>query len=401
MELSALSLQVRGLSVLRGLQQHPLVHAYLDVFDALGQNADAFADRYGALCAAQFACRDASRAILDAVHYDVNTLTDTIAAPAPALLDAATHDIEALCSLLALDGAALKSAAAARLNAPALLELPDFPAAAPLPFRDGAALASYYRAQGYGFFAQSSAFAVRDDGEVRPIVHPDAIRLRDLPGYERQKQQILKNTLAFLDGREANNILLYGDKGTGKSSTVKAVVNEYAERGLKIIEMSPRHITCFPKIFAETLRSPFRFIVFLDDLSFNREDDNFAALKAFIEGGLAGKPSNLVIYATSNRRHLIRETFADREGDEVRVRDSLETVTSLSDRFGLEITFSVPDKDEYLYIVDQLAAESGIGLPADQLHLLAERFALRRNGRSPRTARQFISQQLAEKYDRQ
>ncbi len=178
------------------------------------------------------------------------------------------------------------------------------------------------------------------------------------------------------------------------------MVNEYAERGLKIIEMSPRHITCFPRLFAETLRSPFRFIVFLDDLSFSREDDNFAALKAFIEGGLAGKPSNLVIYATSNRRHLIRETFADREGDEVRVRDSLETVTSLSDRFGLEITFSVPDKDEYLYIVDQLAAESGLTLAGEQLHLLAERFALRRNGRSPRTARQFISQQLAEQYEK-
>ena len=401
MELSALSLRLRALSVLRGLQKHPLVHAYLDAFDALSQSAEAFAARYGALCAAQFACGDASRAVLDAVHFDVNTLTDTIDAPAPALLDAATHDIEVLNALLALDGAALKAAAAGRHNSPALLTLPDFPAGASLPFRDGAALASFYRAQGYGFFAQSSAFAVQDDGTVAPIVHPDAIRLRDLPGYERQKQQILQNTLAFLDGREANNILLYGDKGTGKSSTVKAVVNEYAGRGLKIIEMSPRHITCFPRLFAETLRSPFRFIVFLDDLSFNREDDNFAALKAFIEGGLAGKPSNLVIYATSNRRHLIRETFADREGDEVRVRDSLETVTSLSDRFGLEITFSVPDKDEYLYIVDQLAAESGLDLPAEQLHLLAERFALRRNGRSPRTARQFISQQLAEKYDRQ
>ncbi len=164
--------------------------------------------------------------------------------------------------------------------------------------------------------------------------------------------------------------------------------------------MSPRHITCFPRLFAETLRSPIRFIVFLDDLSFSREDDNFAALKAFIEGGLAGKPGNLEIYATSNRRHLIRETFADREGDEVRVRDSLETVTSLSDRFGLEITFSVPDKDEYLFIVDQLAAENGLTLPADQLHLLAERFALRRNGRSPRTARQFISQQLADRYEK-
>lgn len=401
MELTALSLRLHALSALRGLQQHPLVRAYVETLDYLdGANAECFADAYGALCAAHYAYQDASQALLDAVHYDVNTLTDTLAAPASALLSAATLDIEALNALLALDGTALKTAAAGRYNAPALLTLPDFPASSPLPFRDGAALASYYRARGYGFFAQSSAFAVQDDGAVAPIVHPDTIRLHDLPGYDRQKQQILKNTSAFLDGREANNILLYGDKGTGKSSTVKAVVNEYAERGLKIIEMSPRHITCFPKIFAETLRSPFRFIVFLDDLTFSREDDNFAALKAFIEGGLAGKPANLVIYATSNRRHLIRESFADREGDEVRVRDSLETVTSLSDRFGLEITFSVPDKDEYLYIVDQLAAESGLALPEDQLHLLAERFALRRNGRSPRTARQFISQQMAEKYEK-
>ena len=400
MDLSALALRLRALSVLRGLHRHPLVRAYLEAFDALDQGAAQFADRYGALCAARFACGDVSLAVLDAVHFDVNSLTDTIAAPASDLLDAATHDIETLSALLALNGGALKSAAAGRHNAPALLSLPDFPAGDALPFRDGAALASFYRAQGYGFFAQSSAFAVRDNGTVAPITHPDAVRLRDLPGYERQKQQILKNTLAFLDGREANNILLYGDKGTGKSSTVKAIVNEYAERGLKIIEMSPRHITCFPKIFVQTLRSPFRFIVFLDDLSFSREDDNFAALKAFIEGGLAGKPANLVIYATSNRRHLIRETFADREGDEVRVRDSLETVTSLSDRFGLEITFSVPDKDEYLYIVDQLAAESGLALSGEQLHLLAERFALRRNGRSPRTARQFISQQLAEQYEK-
>ena len=400
MEFSALSLRLRALSALRGLQKTPLVRAVMHTLDSLTQDSAAFADAYGALCAAHYACGDASRTILDAVHYDVNTLTDTLAAPADALLDAATRDIQTVNALLALDGAALKSAAATRFGTPALLELPDFPAGAPLPFRDGAALASYYRAQGYGFFAQAAAFAVQDDGSVRPIVHPDPIRLCDLPGYERQKQQILQNTRAFLGGREANNILLYGDKGTGKSSTVKAVVNEYAARGLKIIEMSPRHITCFPQIFAETLRSPFKFIVFLDDLSFSREDDNFAALKAFIEGGLAGKPANLVIYATSNRRHLIRENFADREGDEVRVRDGLETVTALSDRFGLEITFSVPDKDEYLFIVDRLAAESGLALEGEQLHLLAERFALRRNGRSPRTARQFISQQLAEKFEK-
>lgn len=398
MDLSALRLRAHALSILRGLGTHPLVSAYLGVLDALGQDETAFADRYGMLCAALFTCGDAGQTMRSAVHYDVNPLTDVLAAPPAPLLDAATHDLEVLSALLALDGSTLRIAAVNAFDTPVLRALPDFPASAPLPFRDGAALASYYRAQGYGFFAQSSAFAVEDDGTVAPVRHPDPIRLADLPGYERQKQQILKNTRAFLDGRDANNILLYGDKGTGKSSTVKAVAGEYADRGLKIIEMSPRHIAQFPKIFAETLRSPFRFIVFLDDLSFNREDDNFAALKAFIEGGLAGKPENLVIYATSNRRHLIRESFADRQGDEVSVRDSLETATSLSDRFGLEITFSVPDKDEYLFIVDRLAEENHLALPESQLHLLAERFALRRNGRSPRTARQFISHQLAEKY---
>ena len=394
MQISTLALRIRALSVLRGLQKHPLVAAYRTALDALHANAAAFADAYGALCAAVYACGDPHQTLLDAVHYDVNTLTDTLDAPAAAVLEAATLDIQTLNALLDLYGRDFKAAAPTKLQA-----LPDFAASDALPFKDGAALADYYRANGYGFFAQSTAFAVQDDGTLAPIRHPDGVRLADLPGYERQKQQILKNTRAFLDGREANNILLYGDKGTGKSSTVKAVVNEYADRGLKIIEMSPRHIACFPRIFAETLRSPFRFIVFLDDLSFSREDESFAALKAFIEGGLAGKPANLVIYATSNRRHLIRESFADREGDEVRVRDSLETVTSLSDRFGLEITFSVPDKDEYLYIVEQLAAESGLALPQDELHLLAERFAIRRNGRSPRTARQFIHQQLAEKYE--
>lgn len=398
MQLFDLSLRLRALSVLRGVLKLPLVHAYAETLSALGGSAADFADRYGALCAERFVCGDISRAFLNAVHFDVNTLTDTISNPSDALLTAATHDIEVLNGLLALTGGRLCEAAAQHFDADALRALPDFAGSNALPFSNGAELADFYRREGYGFFAQSSAFAMQDDGSAVPIVHPDAIRLHDLPGYERQKKQVLQNTRAFLDGRNANNILLYGDKGTGKSSTVKAVANEFADRGLKIIQMEPRHIPCFPQLFQQTLRSPFRFILFLDDLSFSREDRNFAALKAFIEGGLAGKPANLVIYATSNRRHLIRESMADRQGDDVRVRDTLETVTSLSDRFGLEITFSVPDKDEYLYIVEQLADESGLKLDRDELHLLAERFALRRNGRSPRTARQFISQQLAEQY---
>ena len=305
MQLSDLSLRLHALSVLRGVLSLPLVNAYAETLSAFDRSAADFADRYGALCAARFACGDISRSFLNAVHFDVNTLTDTIDAPADALLAAATHDIEVLNGLLALSGSQLCEAAALHFDADALRSLPDFAPSAALPFTTGAELAGYYRGEGYGFFAQSSAFSMQDDGSALPIIHPDTIRLHDLPGYERQKKQVLQNTRAFLDGKDANNILLYGDKGTGKSSTVKAVANEYADRGLKIIQMSPRHITCFPKLFEQTLRSPFRFIVFLDDLTFDREDDNFAALKAFIEGGLAGKPSNLVIYATSQSKSLV------------------------------------------------------------------------------------------------
>ena len=200
MELSALSLRLRALSVLRGLLSHPLVRAYGDTLTALDGTAADFADRYGALCATRFSCGDIAQAVLDAVHFDTNTLTDTINAPEAAVLNAATHDLDVLNALLALDGEAFKSAAADKFYEPALEDLPDFEAADSLPFSTGAALADYYREEGYGFFAQSSAFAMQDDGSATPIVHPDAIRLHDLPGYEMQKQKILKNTLAFLDG---------------------------------------------------------------------------------------------------------------------------------------------------------------------------------------------------------
>ena len=290
-----------------------------------------------------------------------------------------------MSALIALRG--LDLICEARLAFPddcdALEMLPDFPAGKPLPFTTGAQLAAYYRENGYGFFAKASFFTVGKNNDIIAIEQADSIRLSDLKGYARQKDQVITNTLAFLESRPANNILLYGDKGTGKSSTVKAVVNEYADRGLKIVEISPNQVSCFPMLCREAARSPYRIIIFMDDLTFDREDDNFAALKAFIEGGLTGMPSNLILYATSNRRHLVRESFSERQGDDIHVRDTLETITSLSDRFGLEITFSVPDKDEYLSIIDQLAEEYGLTMPTEQLHLLAERFAIRRNGTFP------------------
>ncbi len=399
-DISAFSLKLRGLSVLRGVLSEPFISAFSDTLSALYSNAPDFASKYGILCSEFYSRKGASNTVLEAVHANLNPLnSDSV--KIDALLSAATKDIETLNTMLSLDSTSIKTAARDAFSEPALMELPDFPASPPLPFLNAEELMGFYHKNGFGFFAKANAFTVVENGRPEPVTRPDPVSLSDLPGYVRQKKQIIQNTLAFLDGREANNILLYGDKGTGKSSTVKAVANACFDKGLKIIDLPPRYIRFSPKVFDEVKQSPFRFLLFLDDLSFSNEDENFAALKAFIEGGLSDRPSNLLIYATSNRRHLIKEMMSDRQGDEVRVRDTLETAASLSDRFGLEITFSVPDPDEYLFITKKLAADAGINLCDSELKLLAERFALRRSGRSPRAAKQFIRQLIAERYSNQ
>lgn len=240
---------------------------------------------------------------------------------------------------------------------------PNFRPASPFPLQQARSSHQYYRENGYGFFATASFFTVDQNNGLAAIEQADPIRLSDLKGYARQKDQVITNTLAFLENRRPTTFSFTAIRAPGKSSTVKAVVNEFADRGLKIVEISPNQVNFFPMLCSEAARSPYRVIIFMDDLVFDREDDNFAALKAFIEGGLTGMPSNLILYATSNRRHLVRESFSERQGDDIHVRDTLETITSLSDRFGLEITFSVPDKDEYLSIIDQLAEEYGLDLP--------------------------------------
>ena len=389
MELSALSLRLRALSVLRGLLSHPLVRAYGDTLTALDGTAADFADRYGALCATRFSCGDIAQAVLDAVHFDTNTLTDTINAPEAAVLNAATHDLDVLNALLALDGEAFKSAAADKFYEPALEDLPDFEAADSLPFSTGAALADYYREEGYGFFAQSSAFAMQDDGSATPIVHPDAIRLHDLPGYEMQKQKILKNTLAFLDGRDANNILLYGDKGTGKSATVKALLSSFWLEGLRIVEVPLAQLTNLPTIFSILREQPGKFIVFVDDLAFNDSCPEYTALKTVLEGGLEARPSNVVVYATSNRRNIVRQRFSERQ-DDVNERDTLEEKFSLADRFDLRLTFSAPTQEEYFTICRALLDARGAEYDWDELMPRARAWTVSHNGCSPRIARQFV-----------
>ena len=248
---------------------------------------------------------------------------------------------------------------------------------------------------GYGIYAKNRMFYVDDGGAIVPVLHPDKTELSHLIDYERERQIVIDNTKALLAGKPAANILLTGDAGTGKSSTVKAVANALWSEGLRIIEMRKDQLRVIPKVLDDLSSNPLKFVLFIDDLSFLKDDDNFNALKAVLEGSVTAKSANVVIYATSNRRHIIKETFSDREGDDIHRNDTMQELVSLSERFGIHITFSKPNKQTFLNIVHHLAEESGIDMPTSELAMLAERFALERGGRSARLAKQFIDGLLA------
>lgn len=243
---------------------------------------------------------------------------------------------------------------------------------------------------GYGMYARFHMFYVDESGRIMPVHSPDSIRLSQLIDYKREQQLIIDNTKALLEGKPAANILLTGDAGTGKSSTIKAVVNELYHKGLRILEIRKEQLHKIPAIVDELSKNPLKFILFIDDLSFVKDDDNFSALKAILEGSVSAKSSNVVIYATSNRRHLVKETFSDRDGDDVHRNDTIQEIISLSERFGLHITFNRPNKETYLDIVSHLAKESGIRLPEEELKAGAERFVFGRGNRSARAAKQYV-----------
>lgn len=264
-------------------------------------------------------------------------------------------------------------------------------------------LAEYYRERcrrvgefGYGIYARYRMFYIDAAGKIVPVENPDATRLSELIDYKREQQIILDNTTALLQGRPAANILLTGDAGTGKSSTVKAVVNELWMQGLRILEVRKEQLHQIPGVLDALSDNPLKFIMFIDDLSFRKDDDNFSALKAILEGSVSAKSANVVIYATSNRRHLVKETFSDREGDDIHHNDTVQEIISLSERFGIQITFQKPNKKTYLEIVHHLAQQRGISYDPVRLEMEAERFALNRGGRSARAATQFVDSLMAK-----
>ena len=244
---------------------------------------------------------------------------------------------------------------------------------------------------GYGIFATAKMFKVLDE-EITPIKSADEISVDSFVGYKEQRKQIFDNTKALCEGKPAANILLYGDAGTGKSSTVKACANFFYNEGVRLIEIRKDQLLSLSYIMGKITDNPLKFIIFIDDLSFNKNDDNFSMLKAALEGSASAKANNAVIYATSNRRHIIKESFADRHNeDDIHINDTIQELTSLSDRFGLTVYFEKPNKNLYLEIVFALAARNNIKMDKEELSLKAETFALNRGSRSPRVAEQFIN----------
>ena len=260
-----------------------------------------------------------------------------------------------------------------------------------------AVMADYYKSYGYGVFAMNRAFRIgSEDGKVTylPISNIDGVLLDDLLGYEFQKNALRQNTEAFLEGKSANNVLLYGDAGTGKSTSVKALINEYYDRGLRMIEIYKHQFRDLSAVLGHIKNRNYRFIIFIDDLSFEENEVEYKFLKAVIEGGVETRPDNVLIYATSNRRNLVRDTWADRtdmeHSGDIHRSDTVEEKTSLSARFGVKINYNVPNQKEYHAIVRELARRRGIQMEEKQLLDMANTWERRHRGFSGRVAQQFV-----------
>ena len=244
--------------------------------------------------------------------------------------------------------------------------------------------------KGYGIFYNNNMFVLDDRKNIIAVKNKDNQDIKKLYGYEIERNKVLSNTKILIEGKKANNILLYGDAGTGKSSTVKAVANFFKDEGLRLIEIKKNQLHFITDIIEKLSCSPLKFIIFIDDLTFSSNDDTFSYLKAILEGGVNSFPNNIAVYVTSNYRHLIKENFTDRTGDDIHIEDTIQQIMSLTNRFGMIITFQRPGRDLFKEIVLSYAKENNIKTDKEELIKQAEAYAIRSAGRSPRVAKQFI-----------
>ena len=329
--------------------------------------------------------------VADLLEDDDNAYVRRLCAGMPTdhLEDALDRELDTLSQIAAYDGGDLRALPENAALAPWTAAKRDFRA----EYR--ARIGAIPR-KGYGIWAKYHVFRLDESGNVLPVREHDPQTLASLYGYDAERAKIIANTEALLCGAPHNNVLLYGDAGTGKSSTVKAIANEYADRGLRLIELDKDGMHRLPSLLGELAAEPLKFILFIDDLTFSSDDRDFCTLKAILEGGVSRPGDNTAVYVTSNHRHLVKETGADRQGDDLFVADTLQEIISLSARFGLTVNFMRPDKDLYCEIVRSLARDEGLEADDHALTVRAEAFAIRHGGRNPRTAKQFIAACMIE-----
>lgn len=375
-------------------EEDPVASAWLDLIAKL-QSKDAKAlTAYSNLF---FALRKEGFSGLDewlnsALRYKENPYADLIARGGedPVLVQVARQDVAFFNLLAGTDGSEFVEMLSDLLGedyADTVASLPRWAAGKSIDFDQ---LTEFYRLHGAGLFARYRAF-LWEDGQLIPVEQPDSPEPEELLGYEMQREQVIANTRALVAGHTVNNVLLFGDSGTGKSATVKSLLAQPGLESLRLIEVQKDGLSDMTRLI-RTLRSkPQKFILFIDDLAFDQDDKVFSTLKTILEGGLEPRPANVAVYATSNRRHLVRQTFSERAGEEVDTFETIAEKTALSERFGLRIPYQNMDKKGYLALIDHLAAREGVAMEAEQLHALAMKWDIRHGGRTPRSARQFIN----------
>lgn len=385
-----------GLSAYKALREEPLLKAVGNLLDGLaaGRGEEALGAYTDVVLALQEAgAHGMGDGLLALLRYRETPYPRALTGPAGAdavLEAAARRDVNVLKRLRGLDCGAVLEKLTGLLGpefAPVLEELPRWQAGADFDF-DG--LTAFYREHGAGLFARYRAF-VWTDGALIPVHEPDCPDEEEMMGYTLQRDQVIANTRALLEGRRVNDVLLYGDSGTGKSATVKCLLSVPDFGNLRLIEVQKEGLRDMPALIRSLRGRQQKFILFIDDLAFDQDDDTYSVVKTILEGGLEKRPDNVAIYATSNRRLLVRQTFSDRAGDEVDIRETIAEKTALSDRFGLRIPYLALNKAEFLELIEQLADQAGVSMDRGELMREAVKWDMKFPGRTPRGARQFIA----------
>ncbi|MGF0006368.1 ATP-binding protein [Eubacteriales bacterium SGI.150] len=385
-----------GLSAYKALREEPLLKAVGNLLDGLaaGRGEEALGAYTDVVLALQKAgAHGMGDGLLALLRYRETPYPRALTGPvgADAVLEAAARrDVNVLKRLRGLDCGAVLEELTGLLGpefAPVLGELPRWQAGADFDF-DG--LTAFYREHGAGLFARYRAF-VWTDGALIPVHEPDCPDEEEMMGYTLQRDQVIANTRALLEGRRVNDVLLYGDSGTGKSATVKCLLSVPDFGNLRLIEVQKEGLRDMPALIRSLRGRQQKFILFIDDLAFDQDDNTYSVVKTILEGGLEKRPDNVAIYATSNRRLLVRQTFSDRAGDEVDIRETIAEKTALSDRFGLRIPYLALNKAEFLELIEQLADQAGVSMDRGELMREAVKWDMKFPGRTPRGARQFIA----------